>query len=51
MDRDQLLEQEPDRLLYRERLATLRCEDDPVFRLEAVDPFLHNLPVFGLRGR
>ena len=41
LGRDQLLEEEPNRLLDRERLATLGREDDSVLRLKTVDPFLH----------
>ena len=39
---DQLLEQEADRLLDREGLATFRREDDPVLGLDAVDALLHD---------
>jgi hypothetical protein len=41
---DQLLEQEADGLLDREGLAPLGREDDPVFRLEPEDAFLHRVP-------
>ena len=38
---DQLLEQEADRLLDRERLPPVGREDDPVLGLDAVDALLH----------
>jgi hypothetical protein len=41
LGRDQLLEQEADRLLDRQGLATLGSEDDPVLGLDAVDALLH----------
>ena len=40
---DQLLEQEADGLLDRQRLPAVRREDDAVFVLEAEDPLLHGL--------
>ena len=41
LGRDQLLEQEADGLLDRQRLATFRREDDAVFALKTEDPLLH----------
>jgi hypothetical protein len=38
---DQLLEEKADRLLHGQRLPPLGGEDDAVFGLDAVDPFLH----------
>jgi hypothetical protein len=39
--RDQLLEEEADRLFHRQRLPPLGREDDAVFVLESEDPLLH----------
>ena len=38
---DQLLEEEPNRLLDRQRLTAVWREDDPVFGLDPVDSLLH----------